>query len=116
MAAKYTPGPWRLLDDAGHPANIRIGSTRRPHVAKVYAESLDRDPNCEANARLIASAPDLLEALKDSLASLIAAISLLERGSKKAAPSDKMFDQMLADYQASADRARAAIRQAEGGE
>jgi hypothetical protein len=45
-------------------------------------------------------------------ASLAAAISLLERGgkaAKKAAPSDKMFDQMLTDYRASLDRARAAL-------
>jgi hypothetical protein len=31
-------------------------------------------------------------------ASLAAAISLLEKGGKKAAPSDKMFEQMLTDY------------------
>lgn len=40
----------------------------------------------------------LREALLHTTASLAAAISLLERGSKKAAPSDKMFDMMLADY------------------
>lgn len=45
----------------------------------------------------------------DLAASLAAAISLLERGgkaAKKAAPSDKMFDQMLDDYRASLNRAR----------
>jgi len=45
-------------------------------------------------------------------ASLAAAISLLERGgkaAKKAAPSDKMFDQMLTDYRNSLDAARAAL-------
>ena len=52
------------------------------------------------NARLRA-------ALIDVTASLFAAISLLSRGSKKAAPSDKIFDQMVADYEASAERARA---------
>jgi hypothetical protein len=48
----------------------------------------------------------------DVAASLAAAISLLERGgetAKKAAPSDSMFDQMLRDYTASLDRARAAL-------
>jgi len=35
---------------------------------------------------------------RNMAAHLNAAISLLERGSKDAAPSDKMFDQMLADY------------------
>ena len=33
-----------------------------------------------------------------ALASLAAAISLLEKSPKTAAPSNKMFDQMLADY------------------
>jgi hypothetical protein len=54
----------------------------------------------------------LREALLDAGASLAAAISLLERGgkaAKKAAPSDRMFDQMLKDYRASLERARAAL-------
>ena len=45
-------------------------------------------------------------------ASLAAAISLLERGgkaAKKAAPSDLMFDQMVRDYTASLEDARAAL-------
>ena len=48
----------------------------------------------------------------DLAASLAAAISLLERGgkaAKKAAPSDKMFDQMVEDYKASLNRARKAL-------
>ena len=37
-------------------------------------------------------------------ASLVAASSLLERGGKKAAPSDKMFEQMLLDYKKAVKR------------
>lgn len=48
----------------------------------------------------------LESALLDVAGSLAAAISLLENGSKKAAPSDKMFDIMLNDYRASLDHAR----------
>lgn len=47
---------------------------------------------------------------------LAAAISLLEKGgkaAKKAAPSDKMFDQMLKDYRSSLSRARAALKSQE---
>jgi len=51
----------------------------------------------------------LVEALKDAGTSLVAAHSLLSRSSKKAAASDKMFDQMLKDYQASIDRTRATL-------
>ena len=55
----------------------------------------------------------LLAVLKDVTAHLVAAHSLLTRtadfGGKKAAPSNKMFDQMLIDYEASANRGRAAL-------
>ena len=54
----------------------------------------------------------LREVVIDVAAHLAAAISLLERGgkgAKKAAPSNKMFDQMLVDYRSSLNRARAAL-------
>lgn len=57
----HTPGPWETTGDACHPRNIRITSPGRRHIAKVYAESLNRDEACEANAALIAAAPELLE-------------------------------------------------------
>ncbi len=45
----------------------------------------------------------------DVMASLGAAISLLERSPKTAAPSNKMFNVMLDDYRASLKRARQAL-------
>lgn len=62
---------------------------------------------------LLAERETLRKAATAVAASLAAAISLLERGgkaAKKAAPSDKMFDQMLVDYRRSLDRARTALR------
>ncbi len=50
----------------------------------------------------------LRAALIDTLASLVASVDLLERGGKKAAPSNKMFEQMLVDYKNSIERGRAA--------
>ena len=47
--------------------------------------------------------------LVHAVASLRAAISLLEDGGKKAAPSDKMFAQMLRDYHKAADAAAKAL-------
>ena len=55
----------------------------------------------------------LEEALVDVSASLIAAISLLDGGGKKAAASDKMFEIMLSDYQDSVSRARALLKEAD---
>lgn len=58
----HTPGPWRI-GDAGHtvfgPPN---GSPSPRTVATVVPHNDRRD-----NARLIAAAPDLLEACKDCL-------------------------------------------------
>lgn len=74
----------------------------------------------KSDARLIASAPDLLEAVKDVTSSLVAALSILERATedrkepRQVVASDKMFRQMLADYNKSVDRARAALAKAKG--
>lgn len=69
--AKFTPGPWQYrpnrFDDWG---TVRAGEdficqAKHPHYAEeVLAEHrrLETDP-WEANARLIAAAPDLYEAL-----------------------------------------------------
>lgn len=57
------------------------------------------------------------EAFIGATAALSAAISLLERTpkAKKAAPSDRMFDQMLCDYRKALDEARAALAPATEG-
>ena len=51
----------------------------------------------------------LEKALKDTLSHLVAAASLLSRSPKTAAPSNKMFDQMVVDYKAATMRSRAAL-------
>lgn len=55
---------------------------------------------------------DLEIVLRDVVSSLAAAISLLEKGgkaAKKAAPSDRMFDQMILDYKASLERGKSEL-------
>lgn len=56
--------------------------------------------------------------LIDVAAHLAGAISLLERtkSAKKAAASDKMFDQMLKDYKASLARARKILNEEDCGQ
>ena len=49
---KHTPGPWNGLSGL-------IASEKGDHIATVW---LTQDDNLEANARLIAAAPELLEA------------------------------------------------------
>jgi hypothetical protein len=68
---QHTPGPWEIVQDAplNPEARYNIGS-RLPsgfanYVCTIKTEKhLIRDGNEEANARLIASAPELLAALQ----------------------------------------------------
>ena len=55
MSAKHTPGPWHTAGDQG----VQIRS-QRDQIAKVWTM---RGNEWKANARLIAAAPELLEAL-----------------------------------------------------
>lgn len=53
------------------------------------------------------------EIVLDLLAHLVAAVSLLERSPKTAAPSNRMFDQMIVDYQRAINRGRAYLKMQE---
>jgi len=72
-----------------------------------------RQSNCPLVKDLRARIAELEAALKDTTVCLLAAVSLLESGGKKAAPSNKMFDQMLVDYKNGVERARAALGEKE---
>ena len=89
MTTKHTRGPWKA-----HPIEMNYGLPYAPVsaktlLAKVYSEAFGDYAQSEANARLIAAAPDLLEALK---------ILVITRSAVKALPA-----------------ARAAIAKATGG-
>lgn len=57
--ASHTPGPWFLEDDPAPAANIgHVGSSDQT-ICTTWTD------NAQANARLIAAAPELLAALKD---------------------------------------------------
>jgi len=80
---KHTPGPWVVYDDSNDGKTNRIEiAARGKTVARIYhsvpAEDLP-------NARLIAAAPDLLEALKDTLQLLEVYCEDFEEGTRKQA-------------------------------
>jgi len=56
--------------------------------------------------RLRARVAELDDVLMQTLVSLVAAIDLLKAGGKAAAPSNKMFDQMIKDYEKAVSNAR----------
>ena len=71
METKHTPGPWRVIVDdcgplAGRPSvvaseELDCGIVHWDGFVQEYWRSARGDKEIEANARLIASAPDLLE-------------------------------------------------------
>lgn len=69
MSAKHTPGPWEACKvgdygDYDGRCLVVLGDDMRVAVA------LGEDKTAKANARLIAAAPDLLDALQDLVAML----------------------------------------------
>lgn len=104
--AQHTPGPWTRGEDSpiSHPSWI-IGAPGAP-VAECCHYGLDpRD--YEANATLIAAAPELLAALESCLAELAGyEMMLFEDGG---------HDDDCAEYHAVMDKAQAAIAKATGG-
>ena len=58
---QFTPWPWADQGNKGHGSSIVVGANPTQLVALVYGED---NGALEANARLIAEAPRMLEALK----------------------------------------------------
>lgn len=67
MNAKHTPRPWRIEGRTPENAIIIRAESSWPALVPEFNEVV-RDSEQEANARLIASAPELLEACKVMLA------------------------------------------------
>jgi hypothetical protein len=62
--SKHTPGPWSYHDKAAYGLAITTGSIAAQNIASVQAYVGLTHDAARANARLIAAAPELLEALK----------------------------------------------------
>lgn len=63
MKAKHTPGPWRITDHAESAVFVYAGDNQYlNHVARVH--NTPTKATRQANARLIAAAPDMLAMLK----------------------------------------------------
>lgn len=62
--ATHTPGPWTLHPTALHPAVRSVGTPDAGARRICTVGSMNGNPVDKANARLIAAAPELLEALQ----------------------------------------------------
>ena len=61
--SKHTPGPWTILSASNRTPLVKAGPTVEETVAMVI--DFYKPDEAPANARLIAAAPEMLEALKD---------------------------------------------------
>lgn len=68
MSNKFTPGPWIIKDRIKTDEFIPVGPKDNVHVALVYSYKFDRieivTAEWQANAHLIAAAPQMLETLE----------------------------------------------------
>lgn len=114
--AKHTPGPWESWphNRPPHPREYSHGVSAEGEapcdVADVIA--FDGEPGeSEANARLIAAAPDLLEACLQATAILAAAAVALKTLLAPAAP--ELVAKMAADFRAVEAQCDAALAKTE---
>lgn len=104
MKAKHTPGPWTIRDYQDHSGNgveVAQADSRLYIVRDIMGNTIAQS---DANTRLIAAAPELLEALRGALVAFEQAYSAL--------PDDSPAqDHFMACY---IEPARAAIARATG--
>jgi hypothetical protein len=68
MTAKHTPGPWRIFTTMDGTKLIGIGDSNGEGIIDAgFGVWREGDPEAIANARLIAAAPDLVDALEELL-------------------------------------------------
>lgn len=72
MKTKHTPGPWHLSAYRGKPDYDLIWDKSDRVVCQMFDKYEDNFTNYEANAKLIAAAPELLDACINSFKTLIA--------------------------------------------
>lgn len=93
MSVKHTPGPWHV-QPSDHPGGLLI----KPIPGQVVAQC-DELPEMEANARLIAAAPEMYEALRNF-------VSIVPRADAR--------DTRDTSYNNARTQARTALAKAEG--
>ena len=106
---KHTPGPWRY--DQSHPQVVEGRDNGGLWVRRALAYG-HTESEVDANARLIAAAPDLLAALRDVSRQLEAYKEFAEQWFTDGVPED--WRGRCACANAELDKARAALAKAKG--
>jgi hypothetical protein len=102
MNAQHTPGPWQNYNSSNGRIYKSWSVCNRDgsRIAKIEQMPGQSSEEEAANARLIASAPDLLEALQD-------AEFLLRKAGQLAGPMQDSFNRSAADARAAIAKATA---------
>lgn len=77
--SKHTPGPWHVVSDEAVKVTDNFGATLAT-ATFVHLQGRRVPSEVEANATLMAAAPELLEALKELLAAELAIFPSAEAG------------------------------------
>jgi hypothetical protein len=104
--SNHTPGPW-TIQQAGYESYI-LGRIRGGRVASIYESDQPTDEE-RANARLIAAAPELLEACRGVLG-LFDRLVIRPDGDHDSPDTDPAYIATLGEFA----RLRAVIAKAEG--
>ena len=95
-----------LLPHTLFPVMLCDGSIKNLEPFSMQISTSDKLEAADEIERLRARVAELDDVLMRTLVSLVAAIDLLKAGGKAAAPSNKMFDQMIKDYEKAVSNAR----------
>ena len=124
--SKATPGPWRMLRSANPGERWDIGIHAEPNAnihAECYAEFASkgdvRPAECEANARLIAAAPELRDALRYATGRLAVAAAAISRlgctcDAAERHAEDCAGENRAKDFDPTIERARALLARLDG--
>lgn len=65
---RHTPGPWKYFVSKGHDIMVDLAGTRKIRLGHIYDDDCGNPECCNreehANAKIIAAAPDMLQALQ----------------------------------------------------
>lgn len=86
---KWTPGPWTWDVALDHNWDVQVWSSPNRRVCFVAHDGEDGNPTGKANARLIAAAPDLYEALSTFVEEYVSMIASGDCGNWN--PEDEGF-------------------------
>ena len=109
--SNHTPAPWTLYDARNDGEDAFYVNHKHNYIGRVHLAP-GHAAEGSANARLIAAAPELLEAMRE----LLTDMKIAQRNMRNAAKRDPAWEGCAEAIQPRVDAAIAAIAKATGGE